>query len=200
MKTDDGRKIEITGLLSEFKEDLKPLRPEDALELPNKKKAELAKHFIASVLVRNHDVVGYSFDNLMYNEKSKNIYHVDAGGSFNLRAMGEEKKGLKNKLGDEDDRHSFPKEPEELESMIYSGKGASKMFFPLLKDLLLNHSGKGSDALTLAGNKLKNVKDSVLRKTVLDGGLSEDYADRIIERKKRILERLPQLVERLKNE
>ena len=199
MKTNDGKKIEIKGLFSEFQEDLHPLTVEAALALPMNKKIEIANHFIASVLVRNHDVVGFSFDNLMYNKKTKNIYHVDAGGAFDMRAQGEIKSGLKNKTSDrEDNAHPFPREPEELESMVFSGKGASKLFFPLLRDLLLNKSGQGSNALESAGKKLKSVSDSTLRSIVIDGGLSEDFANRLVERKKRILDRLPDLIKKIK--
>lgn len=199
LKRSDGTNEEIRGLVSEFQENLHPLTTEAALTLPLNKKVELAKHFIASVLVRNHDVVGMYFDNLMYNPETSHIVHVDAGGSFHFRAMGDIKGGNKTKTGDsKEDRHPFPREPEELESMVFSGKGASKFFYPILKDLLLNETKQGSEALEVAGKKLKSIPDAKLRSLVIDGGLPEEFADRLISRKEKILERLPKLISRIK--
>jgi hypothetical protein len=48
---------------------------------------DLAKIFHSSVLVKNWDVVGMEYDNLLLNSKGK-LTLIDAGGSFKFRAKG----------------------------------------------------------------------------------------------------------------
>ena len=79
-----------TGSVTEWKDDIKPLRREGWLHLDDRQKQQAANAFVASALTKNWDLVGLAYDN-MCKDKNGDLRIVDTGGSFNFRAMGDHK-------------------------------------------------------------------------------------------------------------
>jgi SPP1 gp7 family putative phage head morphogenesis protein len=71
------------ALISEWRDDLKRLGPDEML----RHKAELAEAYQGAVLVKNWDVVGLDYDNLVLTG-NKRLMVVDSGGAFRYRAQG----------------------------------------------------------------------------------------------------------------
>lgn len=71
------------ALISEWQDDLRRLTPQEMLA----HKKDLAEAYHAAVLVKNWDVVGLNFDNLVLTS-NKRLMVVDSGGSFRFRARG----------------------------------------------------------------------------------------------------------------
>lgn len=202
-----GKKKTFQGLQSSWVDNLKALKLEDAKsivgsgdKLNKNKLEEIALIFLVSVLVRNHDVVGMFFDNLMYTP-DHSLVHVDAGGSFHYRAQGDIKSG--NRTDDED--HPYPRNPEEVHSMLFSGKGASKLFLPLLQlhpEVLLSASKVFEKKLSdekikeVVLNTWKENSDNPEDISINDEPI-DDFIDRIISRRNIILEKIPEVVTKL---
>jgi len=85
--TIDDRK----ALISEWKEGLQQLSPEDWKKVFSENPALAVKVHFTAALTNNWDVVGLSYDNLLYNPKTKNAVVIDTGGSFTYRAQGAKK-------------------------------------------------------------------------------------------------------------
>jgi len=71
------------AFITKWHPDLKRITAQEMTQHPE----DLAKIFHSSVLVKNWDVVGMEYDNLLLNSKGK-LTLIDAGGSFKFRAKG----------------------------------------------------------------------------------------------------------------
>jgi len=71
------------AFITKWQPDLKRITAQEMMQHPE----DLAKLFHSSVLVKNWDVVGMEYDNLLLNSKGK-LTLIDAGGSFKFRAKG----------------------------------------------------------------------------------------------------------------
>lgn len=79
------------ALISEWKEGLQQLSPEEWKKVFKENPALAVKVHFTAALTNNWDVVGLSYDNLLYNPKTKNAVVIDTGGSFTYRAQGAKK-------------------------------------------------------------------------------------------------------------
>src|ERR1035437_1317953 len=79
-----------TASVTEWKDDIKPLRKEGWDHLDDKQKQQAANLFIGSALTKNWDLVGLSHDNIC-KDKNGDLRLVDSGGAFSYRAQGDQK-------------------------------------------------------------------------------------------------------------
>lgn len=152
------------GVVTKWRDDLKPVSRTDYTKLSEKQKHDLANHFHAAVLTKNWDTVGLVFDNLAQ-DKAGNLHTLDTGGSFNFRAQGGHK-----------DYHSDIAEFESLHN--HNINPAAAHAFKHLQDRHYKSSI----------NKLKEVDKADYNQIINSTNLPKEHADILKTRHEKLLE------------
>ena len=131
-------------------------------------KTQAAQIFVASALVKNWDVVGLNYDNVV-KDAAGNLAIVDTGGSFTYRAMGH--------------RKSFGNDATpEIASFLSHKKTSGSVFRPLYED--------SPDLFRQAAFNLRHVSKADLEKAVKDAPDAAKLVDAMLWRKYTIQKRL----------
>lgn len=163
--SDGTKKLALASL---WEEGLERLTPE---QLASKSK-ELSKVFSSSVLLKNWDVMGLNYDNLLF--KDGKLILIDAGASFKYRAQGGAKAYEANSI---DEVNSF------LNARL--NPQAARVFGDAFKaDVFLEQEGAKS-LLKLSDKRVKEI----LQKSGLDEKTVNELAKALSERKKLLIDR-----------
>lgn len=143
----DPKGKERLAVVNKWIDGLKKLTPQEMVAY----KEDLSRIFQSSVLVKNWDVVGLEYDNIMLTKEGRLIV-VDTGGSFKFRAQGATK--------------PFEKMPAEVKTLLDPSINpqAAKVFGELFKsDVFVEAEG---------AKPLLSLKKTALSKVVGDAGFS----------------------------
>ncbi len=173
IETPQSRIVEIDGqtaIASEWRDDFQRMSKDDLLS--EKYSEDIARIFATSVMVKNWDVIGLDFDNVVLT-KSGRLAVVDTGGSLDFRAQGA-KKPYTRDIG----------EVNTLRDPTLNPQSAAVFNHHFDRDVWLEQAG----ARALLGIKRKEINEALLL-----AGFSRSEANRITStmwaRRKALLDR-----------
>ena len=104
------------GVATKWQSEVKTKSPRTFENLTHSQAHDIAKIHHAAVLTKNWDAVGLEHDNIAFHNKTKKVYFVDHGGTFEFRAQG----GPKPYGKDIDEVHSLTSGRNEASAHVFN--------------------------------------------------------------------------------
>jgi|GEM_PF-1123536 len=154
-------------VMSEWMDNAVPLNKLMGTAMTDAEKTQLIKHYLNAALTNNWDFVGLDRENLV--RVGKKWIQVDAGGSFNFRAMGGKKE--------------FGMIADSFETLLNPQNKPSAFYKPFLHDTLAADAGNYE-------KWLKSLSDSKIKKLVKEVGADPSFVKTLISRRDDLVKRV----------